>query len=214
MKKKIAASFLGSKNAAKVITKLNVTDIDYIHVDVMDGKYVKNKTMPISELSTITYYTEKRLDLHLMVMKPLKWIDDLATLNVDCITIHLNIKDDIEKIINRCREYGIKVGIAINPDQDLDMVYPYLDRIDRVLIMSVYPGLPGQEFIPDSINRVKNLKKYLNEINSKVLISIDGGINFLNAKDLRDVDILVSGSTIIKSENYQETITKLRKCLN
>ena len=214
MKKMIAASFLGSKNAAKVLTNLNVTDIDYIHVDVMDGKYVKNKTMPFSELSTITYYTRKRLDVHLMVLKPLKWVDDLASLNVDCISFHVDIKEDIFKVINRCREYGIKVGLVINPDQNIDMLYPYINKINKVIIMGVVPGKSGQEFIPETINKVKKLKKYLKENNLKTLISVDGGVNFMNAKDLKDADILISGATILKSDNYQDTITKLRKCLN
>ena len=213
-KKKIAASFLGSKNAGRALKTLNVTDIDYIHVDIMDGKYVKHKTMPFSELSTITYYTEKRLDVHLMVNKPLKWIDNLASLNVDCITIHIDIKDDIEKIIERCKLYGIKIGIAVNPDQDITLAYPYLDKIDKVLVMSVNPGKSGQEFIPESINKVNALKNEIVTRKLKTLIEVDGGVNFLNAKDLTNADIIVSGSTILKSDNFQDTITKLRKCVS
>ena len=212
-KKLLAASFLGSKNAGRVLKQLNVTDIDLIHVDVMDGKYVKNKTMPFSELSTITYYTEKRLDVHLMVVKPLKWIDNLATLNVDCITVHLNIKDDIDKIIERCHMYSIKCGIALNPIDDISIVYPYLDKIDKVLIMSVEPGKSGQEFLPESINKLNKLKEEMEKRNLKTLIEIDGGVNFFNIKDLKKADIVVSGSTILNSDNYQDTITKLRKCL-
>lgn len=212
-KKMLAASFLGSKNAGNALKKLNVTDIDLIHVDVMDGKYVKNKTMPFSELSTITYYTEKRLDVHLMVKKPLKWIDNLASLNVSSITVHLDIKDDIDKIIERCHMYSIKSGIALNPDQGIDLIFPYLDKIDKVLIMSVVPGASGQEFIPESINKLNNLKEEINKRGLKTLLSIDGGVNFLNIKDLKNADIVVSGSTILKSNNYQDTITKLRKCL-
>ena len=213
MKKKLlAASFLGSKNAGLALKKLNVTDIDLIHVDIMDGKYVKNKTMPFSELSTITYYTEKRLDVHLMVKKPLKWIDNLATLNVDCITVHLDIKDDIDKVIERCHMYSIKCGIAINPNQEINLVYPYLSRIDKILIMSVEPGLSGQEFIPESVNKLNALKAEINKQNLKTLLSIDGGVNFFNIKDLKNADIVVSGSTILNSDDYQDTITKLRKC--
>lgn len=211
-RKKIAASFLGSKNASIALKKLNVTDIDFIHVDIMDGKYVKNKTMPFSELSTITYYTEKRLDVHLMVLKPLKWIDKLATLNVDCITVHLNIKDSIDKIIDKCHMYGIKVGVAINPDQEIEMVYELLDKIDRVLIMGVVPGKSGQEFIPESILKLNKLKEEIINRNLKTIISIDGGVNFFNIKELKQADIIVSGSTILKSDNFQDTITKLRKC--
>ena len=112
---KISASFLGSKNIPKTLTKLNITDVDYIHVDVMDGKYVKKKTMPFSELSLISNYTRKRLDVHLMVKNPLKLIDLYATLNVEYLTFHLDILDDLEKVFTRCKDYGIKIGIAINP---------------------------------------------------------------------------------------------------
>ena len=183
---KISASFLGVPNIASTLRRLNVTDVDYIHVDVMDGKYVKNKTLPFSEYSTIPNYTRKRLDVHLMVKSPLKMVDDYATLNVAFISVHLDIKDKIDDIIERCHLYGIKVGIAINPKDDISSVYPYLEKIDLVLIMSVEPGLPGQEFIKTS------------------LITLD------NVKYLRDVDIIVSGSTITKSPDFQETITKLR----
>ena len=214
MKKKLAASFLGSKNAGSVLKKLNVTDIDFIHVDIMDGKYVKGKTMPFSELSTITYYTKKRLDVHLMVMKPLKWIDNLATLNVDSITVHLDIKDDLEKVIERCHLYGIKVGLAVNPDQEIESVYNLLDKFDKILIMSVIPGKSGQEFIPESILKLNALKEEVVKRKLKTIISIDGGVNFLNIKDLKNADIIISGSTILKSDDYQDTITKLRKCLS
>ena len=213
MKKKLAASFLGSKNASIALKKLNVTDIDLIHVDIMDGKYVKNKTMPFKELATINYYTEKRLDVHLMVMKPLKWIDNLATLNVDSITVHRNIKDDLDEIIDRCHMYGIKVGIAVNPSDEIESFYDILDKFDKVLIMSVVPGKSGQEFIPESIIKLNKLKSEIEKRKLKTIISIDGGVNFLNIKDLRNADIIVSGSTILKSSNYQDTITKLRKCL-
>ena len=149
-----------------------------------------------------------------MVKKPLKWIDNLATLNVDCITVHLDIKDDLDKIIERCHLYSIKCGIALNPNQDIELVYPYLSKIDKVLVMSVEPGRSGQEFIPESINKLNKLKEEITSQKLKVLLSIDGGVNFLNIKDLTNADIIVSGSTILKSDDYQDTITKLRKCLN
>lgn len=209
---KIAASFLGCAKIDKFLNKLNFTDIDFIHVDVMDGKYVKNKTMPLSELENITYYTRKRLDVHLMVLKPLKWIDNLASLNVECVTIHTDIKDNIEKVINLSKKFGIKVGIAINPSQEISEVYDYLDKIDRVLIMSVEPGFSGQKFIETTPLKVQELRNEITKRNLKTQICVDGGINFLNAKDLKSADILVSGSTIMNSDNYQDAITKLRKC--
>lgn len=207
---KVSASFLGAKNIPKTLTDLNITDVDYIHVDVMDGKYVKNKTMSFKELANITYYTRKRLDVHLMVLNPLKLIDLYATLNVEYLTFHLDIKDDFAKIFARCHDYGIKIGLALNPKQDVTMLFPYLEKIDLVLLMSVEPGLPGQEFITDIISKIKVLKEEIKKRNLHTLISIDGGINFENVKELKDVDIVVSGTTITNSPNYQEAITKLR----
>lgn len=207
---KISASFLGSKNIPKTLMDLNITDVDYIHVDVMDGKYVKNKTMPFSELSKINYYTRKRLDVHLMVLNPFKLIDSYATLNVEFLTFHINIQDDLEKIFKRCHEYGIKIGLAVNPEDDVNIVFPFLEKIDLVLLMSVKPGLPGQEFIKDTLKKIKPLKEEIKRQNLHTLISMDGGINLDNCQDLQDIDIIVSGSTITKSDDFQATITKLR----
>ena len=207
---KISASFLGSKNIPKTLTELNITDVDYIHVDVMDGKYVKNKTMSFNELSNITYYTRKRLDVHMMVMNPLKLIDDYATLNIAYLTVHLDIKDKLDDIITKCQEYGIKVGLAVSPCESVEIVYPYLEKIDLVLLMSVEPGLPGQEFIPETYEKIKKLKTEIKSRNLNTLISVDGGVNLDNIKKLREVDIIVSGTTITNSDNYQDTISKLR----
>ena len=207
---KISVSYLGCKKIGQTLNDLNLTDVDYIHVDVMDGKYVKGKTMSFNELSTIGNYTRKRLEVHFMVERPLKLIDLYATLNVFCITVHLNIQDDLEMIIKRCSDYGIKIGLAMNPDQDVSLVYPYLDKIDLVLLMGVNPGLPGQEFIKSTLTKINTLKKEVEKRKLNTLISVDGGVNLDNAKYLKDCDILVSGSTITKSNDYQETITKLR----
>ena len=207
---KISASFLGCKKIGKTLSDLNLTDVDYIHVDVMDGKYVKGKTMPFSELSTIGNYTRKRLDVHFMVSKPLKLIDLYATLNVFCLTFHLDILDDLDLIINRCKDYGIKVGIAINPSQDISLVYNYLDKIDLVLVMGVNPGLPGQKFIEDTPTKINTLRKEIEKRKLNTLISVDGGVNLENIEYLQNCDILVSGSTITNSNDYQEIITKLR----
>lgn len=207
---KISASFLGSKNIAKTLINLNVTDVDYIHVDVMDGKYVKNKTMPFSELSTIGNYTRKRLDVHFMVLKPLKLIDDFATLNIEYLTFHLDILDDLEKIFKKCRDYGIKIGLAVNPNDDVSKVFKYLKDIDLVLLMGVNPGKSGQELIKSVLSKINILKDEIKEQNTNTLISFDGGITLDNYKYLKDVDILVSGTTITNSDNYQDIITNLR----
>lgn len=207
---KVSVSYLSSKNIIKDLRKLTVTDTDYIHVDVMDGKFVKNKTLSFSELKEIHRYTNKRLDVHLMVKKPWKYIDDYATLNTEYITFHVETKN-VSKTLDLIDSYGIKKGLSIKPETSLDELDPYLDNIDLILVMSVEPGKGGQEFIDSTIDRIKELKKKLKEHKSNALISVDGGINEEVAKRLKDVDILASGSFVINSDDYQEAINKLRK---
>lgn len=208
--KKIAVSYLGVKNIGSTLMELDKTDVDLIHVDVMDGKYVQNKTMSFNELKKIGYYTKKRLDVHLMVMKPLNYIDDYASLNVASISVHLDIRNNVAEVLERIKEYGIKAGIALNPGDDIDKIIPYLDKIDQILVMSVNPGLPGQTFIEDVLPKIDALRDLINKQNLKITLSVDGGVNLENCAKLSNVDIIVSGSCITKSDNYQDTITKLR----
>ena len=206
---KISVSYLSSNNIIEDLRKLNVTNADYIHVDVMDGKFVKNKTLPFSQLKDIHKYTNKRLDVHLMVKKPIKYIHDYATLNTEFITIHVETKN-IDKSLDLIEEYGIKKGLSIKSDTPLEVLIPYLDRIDLILIMSVEPGRGGQTFIEETKDRIKELRKLLDEHKSKALISVDGGINDSVAKSLKDADILVSGSYVTSSDDFQYQIYKLR----
>ncbi len=210
---KVSVSFLNVKkrHVKDVISDLDNTLADYIHVDVMDGKYVRGKANLFSDIDDIGYYTRKRLDIHFMVSKPLKFIDDYASLNVFCMTFHVDIKNDLEEVIEKTKNYGIKVGLAINPDQDIDIIMPYLDKIDLILVMSVKPGLPGQKFIPEVIPKIKELRKIIKEKKKDILLSVDGGVNLDNKKDLKDVDILVSGSFITNSPDYEKLIDAMRK---
>lgn len=207
---KISVSYLTSKDLENDLRKLNVTNADYIHVDVMDGKFVKNKSLPFKVIRNIHKYTNKRLDVHLMVKKPLKFISDYATLNTEFITVHVENKY-VDKSLDLIEAYGIKTGISLKPNTPLDVLDSYLDRVDLILIMSVEPGRGGQEFMEDTIDRVKEVRKKLNEAKSKALISVDGGINEEVAEKLKDADILVSGNYILSSDDFQYQIYKLRK---
>ncbi len=208
--KKIGVSYLGVKSVPKTLIELDKTDADYIHVDVMDGKYTKYKTVGFNEM-TIGKYTQKRLDVHLMVRKPLKYIDDFALLNVSRINVHVDIKNDLEDVIDRIKIYGIKVGLVLNPDQDIDLIEEYLDRIDNILVMTVVPGLPGQELILETVKKLNTIKKIIDKAKLPITLEVDGGVNLDNIKSLKNADIIVSGSCITKSDNFQETIDKLRK---
>ena len=141
----ISVSILGVDNKIEALKKLNQTDVDYIHVDVMDGKFVPFKTPPFNEIGKVLSNTQKKLDVHLMVENPTKYVNDYAMLNTEYITIHSEIKD-VDKHINSIKEYGLKSGLALNPKTSIETIIPYLKDINLVLIMSVEPVLPGQTF--------------------------------------------------------------------
>ena len=208
----ISASFLSSKDIPKTLTELNNTDVDYIHVDVMDGKYVEGKTLPFREMRHIYKFTDKRLDVHLMVESPSKYIKDYASLNSEYISIHLNTLEDILPNLKLIKSYGIKAGIVLNPEDEVQMIIPYLPYIDLILVMGVTPGKGGQKFINSTINKLKELnifKKEYKEFTFK--ISIDGGINDIVAKKISNLtDIIVSGAYITNSNDYQKQINSLR----
>ena len=208
---KVSASFLSSDDVCSTLKKLNVTDIDYIHVDIMDGKFVSNKTMPFSEMKHIADYTSKRLDVHLMVDNPSKYIPLYAELNAEYITFHVEVSEDIENCLNMIKDYSIKCGLAIKPDTKVSKLIPYLPLLDMILVMSVEPGRGGQEFIEGSDDKIFEIRELINSYNlNNIVINVDGGINDKTCIKCRDADMVVAGSYIVKSDNYQEKITSLR----
>lgn len=206
----VSASFLSSKNIPVDLSKLNDTDVDYIHVDIMDGKFVSNKTMPFSEMKHIYEFTSKRLDVHLMVDEPSKYIPKYAELNTEYITIHVEIDEDIEKDLELIKSYSIKCGLAIKPDTKVSSLIPYLPYLDLILVMSVEPGKGGQEFIDTSSEKIKEVRELLNSYNINAIINVDGGVNDKTIDKCRESDMVVSGSYIINSDNFQEKISSLR----
>ncbi len=209
MNKKISVSFLSSKNEKKDIIKLERTSADYIHVDVVDGRFAKKKHKPFRKLYKLGNTLTKRLDVHLMEKKPYKSINNFASLNTEYISIHVEI-DKVDKYIDLIKEYGIKCGLAIKPDTDISALDPYWNKIDMVLIMSVYPGKGGQEFIDDTIKRILKIKKIIVARKLKIKISVDGGINDKIAKKLDFADVIVTGSYVTRSDNFEEAIEKIR----
>lgn len=207
---KVGVSFLSSKDVVRDLKILNDTDVDYIHVDIMDGKFVSNKTMPFKEMRHISDYTDKRLDVHLMVDDASKYIPLYAELNAEYITIHVEIDEDIEKDLKLIKSFGIKAGLSIKPETKVNELVPYLPYIDQVLIMSVEPGAGGQSFIPESEAKIKETRALLKSYNIDSIISVDGGVNDTTIKMCRDADMVVSGSYVVLSDNFQEKISSLR----
>ena len=207
---KISATFLSSSNVPLDLRKLNETDVDYIHVDIMDGKFVPNKTMPFREMRNIYKYTDKRLDVHLMVDDPKKYIPLYAELNTEYITFHVEVMEHIEECLELIKSYGIKCGLALKPSTPVKSLVPYLPLLDLVLVMSVEPGKGGQKFIPSSQEKIEEVRALLDSYHSKAVINVDGGINDETRDKCQECDILTSGSYIINSESFQQRIDSLR----
>ena len=204
----LSVSILNANNKKEMIEVLNNTDINYIHMDVMDGKFVTKTSLPYDELINLSRLTNKKLDVHLMVEDPIEYIENIKDIsNIEYITIHLEIDKDIKSILSKIREYGFKTGISIKPNTDINNLIEYIDYIDLILVMTVEPGLGGQKFIPFSIDRIKNIKKLIS--NSNILIEVDGGINNITIKELSDADIAVVGSYITTSDNPIDRINDL-----
>lgn len=208
---KISASFLSIKdNLKENIKLLSKSNIDYLHLDIMDGIFVPNKTWNIREIKELVKDININLDVHLMVKDIYSYIDEYKVLNPEYITIHYEVMD--EKAINYIRNNNIKVGISIKPDTDVKVLDKLLPYIDLVLIMSVEPGFGGQKFLNSSIEKVNYLKNIRKEKNYNFLIEIDGGINDETIK-LIDSDIYVVGSFITNGD-YQKQVNILKNTSN
>ncbi|MBQ1812366.1 MAG: ribulose-phosphate 3-epimerase [Bacilli bacterium] len=209
---KISASLLSARDNLETITKeLNNLDIDYIHLDIMDGLFVPNTSYTDEEINLIMNITNKKLDVHLMVNDIDKYVNYYLKDNVESITFHYEAMNDIN-IINKIKNNGIKCGISIKPNTNVEEIYHLLPLIDKVLVMSVEPGKGGQKFIPNSLDKISKLRKKIDSLNLNVLISVDGGINNNSATQCIEngVDILVIGSALTNSENKELFINQIR----
>lgn len=202
---KVSTSILTCNNRIQATEELNKTNTDYIHIDYMDGIFVDNKEFTIEEIKTLSKISTKKLDIHIMAENPEPIIQELKDLNIEYITIHYEINKPLDKIINLIHNQGYKCGISIKPKTDPKNIIEYLKKIDLVLIMSVEPGKGGQKFIPDVLNKIKELKQ------NNLIIEIDGGINDTNIEELKNiVDIVVVGSYITNSSDYNKQINNLK----
>ena len=205
---KLSVSILNSKDRKEMIDKLNNANISYIHMDVMDGKFVSQNTLSYQELRELSSFSNKKLDVHLMMDNPEEYINNIKDLNnIENITIHLEIDKDIKKILSMIKSLGIKRGISIKPNTDINKLLPYLNDIDLILVMTVEPGLGGQPFIDTSTTRLKEIKKLIKD--KDILIEVDGGINSNTINLVKDADIVVVGSYITCSDDPISKINSL-----
>ena len=206
------------ENSLKTFYNLETAKTDYFHIDVMDGKFVENNTSEkmIEYAENIKQISNLPLDVHLMVENVNDYIEQYIPLNPSFITLHyeaLKNKEKILEAINKIKENGIKCGLSVKPNTNIEQIYEYLPYIHMVLIMTVEPGRGGQELIPHTIQKIEQLKKYITENNIDIYIEADGGINLENIHQLKQagIEIAVVGNAVIKSENYTETISKLKE---
>ncbi|MBD1139385.1 ribulose-phosphate 3-epimerase [Pelagibacterales bacterium SAG-MED46] len=196
------------------IKRLEEGGADMIHIDVMDGHFVPNLTIGPPVIKALRKQCSLKFDVHLMISPVHKYIDSYADAGADIITIHPEATDNLETSILKIKELKKKVGISLNPESKIELITDLLNQIDLVLIMSVNPGFGGQKFIPEVLNKVKDLKKIQEEEKLNFDIEIDGGINFDNCKSAIDAgaNILVSGTTIFRSNdgNIKKNINLLK----
>ena len=204
----IAPSILSSDFARLKEEIESIKNCDMVHIDVMDGHFVPNLTFGAPVVKCIRKYTDLFFDCHLMISNPLKYAKDFAAAGADLITFHYESDNDPKEVIDEIKRLGCKVGISVKPKTEIEKIYPYLDDVDLVLIMSVEPGFGGQSFMAEVLDKVVKLK----ELNKKFVIEIDGGIDDKTIYQAKEagVDICVAGSYIFKQKNRIETIKKLK----
>ena len=206
--KEVSTSFLKEGNYKEFINKLNNSNTDYIHFDVMDGIFVKSKNLSIKELIKYINQSTKKNDIHLMVKNPEKYIEQIKTLNINNITIHREIPD-YKDVINLIKSYGIKPGLAINPETEINDIKKDLKDISLVLVMGVHPGKSGQQYLINTTDKINKLKEIKEKENLNFKISVDGGINEEILPKLNNTDIIVSASYVLDNLDNIEKIHNL-----
>ncbi len=213
MKTIISPSILGGSfsNMEKIISELDMSKVEYIHFDVMDGDFVPNLTFGPQFISDLRLKTNKIFDVHLMIHRVDKFLDDYIKAGSNIITFHYEIDENINHIIDRIKKENIKAGIAIKPNTSWEKIKKYLHLIDQVIIMTVEPGFGGQSFLTDQVEKIKNISHYIKKNNLKVDIEIDGGVNYDTGKLSIDAgaNILVAGSFLFKQSNLTDATNEL-----
>lgn len=179
----------------------------YIHFDVMDGMFVPSISFGMPVLASINDATEQFMDAHLMVQEPIRYVEAFQKAGADYVTVHLEACEDVKTTLDKIHACGMKAGLAVNPETDVKELVPYLEDVEMILIMSVYPGFGGQKFIPESLDKIRAVRAMLNEKNLKTDIQVDGGIYVENVREVLDAgaNVIVAGSAVFRGDAGENT---------
>ncbi len=206
----LAADFA---NLASDIKRISDAGANYLHLDVMDGAFVPNMSFGAPVIACLRPVTNLIFDVHLMINDPIRYIDDFVKAGADIITVHLESMSDPDAVLAAIRAHQVRVGLAISPATPVESIYPYLDRIDMALIMTVVPGFGGQSLIPATLDKVRTLRRYADSHGLKPDIEVDGGINADNVSLTTDAgaNVIVAGSAIFGSKTPSRVISAMRE---
>lgn len=214
MKHLIAPSILAADfaNMGRDIKMLHESNADWVHVDVMDGRFVPNISFGFPVLKAIRPLTDKVMDCHLMIEEPEKYVEQFAKDGANIITIHYEATNHLHRAMQQIKATGVKAGVALNPHTRVDLLFDILEEIDLVCLMSVNPGFGGQKFIYSTIQKVRDLKAEIARRNLSTKIEIDGGVGLQNAEVLLQAgaDVLVAGSAVFKADDPKDMIDRLK----
>lgn len=200
----LAADF---RNLEKEMKKTEENGAKYLHFDVMDGMFVPSISFGMPVLASIHDVTEQVMDAHLMVQEPIRYIEAFRQAGADMITVHLEACEDIGATLRKIRECGLKVGLSICPETEAEAVKPYLKDVDMILVMCVHPGFGGQKFIPESLGKIRSIRKMIQEEVLHVDIQVDGGIYLSNVQEVLDAgaNVIVAGSAVFNGDPGENT---------